>query len=204
MAFTANAVWHQRPLVIFDLEFTAWPGSRERRWSAPGEFREIVQIGAIGLDGDDRETDSFDLLVRPIRNPRLSAYFTELTGITDDMVASRGVDLVEALARFDRFVAGRPLACFGQDLTVLAENCALQGLLDVWRDRPCHRLDRAFAAVRPDLVPGTSSGDLPARLGLAWSARAHDAVSDARALAAALAALAPGKKQGEDPPASQR
>ena len=40
-----------RKLIVFDLEFTAWEGSLARHWLAPGEFKEVVQIGAVRLDG---------------------------------------------------------------------------------------------------------------------------------------------------------
>jgi hypothetical protein len=33
--------------VVADLEYTAWEGALARGWSAPGDFREIVQIGAV-------------------------------------------------------------------------------------------------------------------------------------------------------------
>ncbi len=36
--------------IIFDLEFTAWEGSVAHRWSRPGEFTELVQIGALKID----------------------------------------------------------------------------------------------------------------------------------------------------------
>ena len=69
-------------IVGFDMEWTAWEGSWSRSWSAPGEYREIVQIGAVKLDGGNAlgERDSFDVLVRPPRNPVLSDYFIALTG----------------------------------------------------------------------------------------------------------------------------
>jgi len=46
--------------VVFDTEFTAWKGSRERNWSGPNEHREIVQIAAQQVDGGTlTATDSF-------------------------------------------------------------------------------------------------------------------------------------------------
>ena len=33
-------------ITIFDLEFTAWECSMARHWLTPGEFKEVVQIGA--------------------------------------------------------------------------------------------------------------------------------------------------------------
>jgi hypothetical protein len=47
-------------VVVFDTEFTAWRGSMERNWAGPGEFREIVQIGAVRIDAETlAEAESF-------------------------------------------------------------------------------------------------------------------------------------------------
>ena len=69
-------------IVIFDLEWTAWEGSKERNWTGLGEKREIVQIGAIKLSYDDGLTEigMFDCYVKPQFSPILSDYFTNLTG----------------------------------------------------------------------------------------------------------------------------
>jgi hypothetical protein len=37
-------------IVIFDVEVTTWEGTWERRWSGEGEYREVVQIGAVCAD----------------------------------------------------------------------------------------------------------------------------------------------------------
>ena len=71
-------------IAVFDLEWTTWEGAQARNWSGPGEEREIVEIGAVKLDGRNslREISAFDMLVRPRLNPLLSDYFTGLTGDT--------------------------------------------------------------------------------------------------------------------------
>ena len=55
------------PVVVFDLEWTAWEGSRDRNWSGPKEEREIIEIGAVKIDGANgfAETVRFENLVRP-------------------------------------------------------------------------------------------------------------------------------------------
>src|ERR1700748_1153496 len=88
-------------LTVFDLEFTAWECSMASHWLRPGEFKEVVQIGAVKLDAASFEIiASFDVLVRPRINVDLSPYFENLTGITNGQVADRGVDFPEALVRF--------------------------------------------------------------------------------------------------------
>ena len=68
---------------ILDLEFTAWPGSWQRGWSGPDEWREVVQLGFLIVDGTSFTAlgGGVEAMVRPLRNPVLSDYFTTLTGI---------------------------------------------------------------------------------------------------------------------------
>ena len=50
----------QPKIIIFDTEFTAWEGSLARNWNGPGEYREIIQIGAILVDTQNlQELDFF-------------------------------------------------------------------------------------------------------------------------------------------------
>jgi inhibitor of KinA sporulation pathway (predicted exonuclease) len=79
--------------VLADLEYTSWDGAMARDWGGPGEFREIVQIGAVKVTraGGWHEVDALMVLVRPTLNPVLSDYFTNLTGITDADIARAGV-----------------------------------------------------------------------------------------------------------------
>jgi len=53
-------------ITIFDLEYTAWECSMARHWLVPGEFKEVVQIGAVRLDADTLTVlDELEILVRP-------------------------------------------------------------------------------------------------------------------------------------------
>src|SRR5262249_51013137 len=119
-------------LIIFDLEFTAWEGSLARHWLAPGEFKEVVQIGAVRLGAGDFETpESFNCLLRPRINPRLSDYFENLTGISDRRLSDEGVDFEDAYRRFLAFAGDGVIAAFGRDDLVLDENIRLYGLKDL-------------------------------------------------------------------------
>ncbi|MFH1226806.1 MAG: 3'-5' exonuclease [Planctomycetota bacterium] len=60
-------------LIFFDLEATCWKNNRARQ-SAESE---IIEIGAIKEDGQ-----TFRSFVRPVINPVLTGFCTELTGIT--------------------------------------------------------------------------------------------------------------------------
>jgi DNA polymerase III epsilon subunit-like protein len=63
-------------ITVFDLEYTAWECSMARHWLTPGEFKEVVQIGAVKLDADSFVVQGeFEMLVRPRINSVLSPYF---------------------------------------------------------------------------------------------------------------------------------
>src|SRR5678815_1117158 len=80
-------------ITVFDLEYTAWECSIARRWLAPGEFKEVVQIGAVKLDAESFESQGeFDVLVLPRINSVLSPYFEKLTGITNEKISRHGMD----------------------------------------------------------------------------------------------------------------
>lgn len=111
-----------RTFVLFDLEFTTWPGALEDDWAAPGQLREIVQIGALRLREDFSVAEEYEALVRPVTNPRLSAYFTELTGIDQETVDREGLAPAEALGDFLGFCKGQAVLSYGNDMVVLGEN----------------------------------------------------------------------------------
>ena len=115
-------------IVVFDTEFTAWEGSLERNWSGSNEYREIVEIGAVRVDTREMsERDTFKTYVRPVKNPELSAYFTELTGISQEIVDREGVDYPTAILRFAEWCRDTPIYSWGNDGDVLRENCGLLG-----------------------------------------------------------------------------
>lgn len=173
-------------LVLYDLEFTAWEGSLARGWSLPGEHREIVQIGAVRLDGQSlAETASLDLLIRPRINPVLSDYFVQLTGITNEELALRGKDFAPAYLEFLGFIGACPTGCFGRDDRVLMENLALYELHDLARPPEPFNF-RAWLIERGIKLDGIQSGMVARELGIAFEGRIHNALDDARALAAAF------------------
>ena len=175
-------------LVVLDLEFTAWDGSLARRWTGPGEYREIVQIGAVTLAAEPGfpEIGALERLVRPRINPILSRYFIDLTRISQDQVDDRGVAFPVALDEFAAFIASCPvIVSNGEDFDVIAENCRLCGL-----DFP-FAPDR-FLNISPVLAKlcgvghHVGSGELPGILPDVPQLGAHNALADARMVAQAL------------------
>ncbi len=177
-------------LTVFDLEYTAWECSMARRWLAPGEFKEVVQIGAVKLDADSFAVlAEFDVLVRPRINHKLSPYFESLTGITNARLAREGRDFETAYQRFVDFAGCGPIAAFGRDEQVLEHNLRLYGLTAL-RPLPLfYDLRGWFAALGID-PRGMHSCDLGPALGLPFAGRIHNALDDARSIAGAMAAMA--------------
>ena len=171
---------------VFDLEYTAWDCSMARHWLAPGEFKEVVQIGAVRLDGKSLAVlDEFELLVRPRINPVLSPYFEKLTGITNEDVAARGVDFADAYRCFADFVGDNPITAFGHDERILAENLRLYGIADFSPLPRFWDLRGWFAACNID-PRGLLSCEIAPSLGLPVRGRAHNALDDARSMAASM------------------
>lgn len=183
----ASYVWpDEGAVVVADLEYTSWQGSQERDWSRPNEHREVVQIGAVRLDAGDgfAERDAFEALVRPTVNPELSDYFIQLTGIDNAALAARGVTLEAALIDFAGFTDGAIILSNGADVEVVTESC---GLIDI--ANPLPQADWFDIGPALEVFLGrkrAGSAEIPALLGLPVDGPAHDALADARAIAAGL------------------
>ncbi|WP_326580291.1 exonuclease domain-containing protein [Streptomyces sp. NBC_00481] len=186
--------------VIFDLEFTTWPGAMEQDWSAPGQLREIVQIGALRLSEEYAVVEEYEALVRPVVNPILSPFFTDLTGIEQRTVDRDGLAPARALSDFLAFCQGRPqgrsVLSYGNDMVVLGENI---GWARARGEEIKHNaLAPGFLNIRPWLntvAPTTAaanSGRLWQVLGLPRPAPGdeHSALFDCHSIAAALRHLA--------------
>jgi inhibitor of KinA sporulation pathway (predicted exonuclease) len=178
-----------RHAIVFDLEFTAWPGSMEHRWRRPGEFREVVQIGAVKLDAATlEEIESFNLLAKPRLNPELSPYFEKLTGVTNVRLAQSGIDFADAYRAFVAFANGTPIFSFGRDDRVLVDNLELYGLRAMPPLPPCTNIALWLADHGVD-PRGLHACDIARAAGAAFEGRRHDALDDARSVALGIATL---------------
>ncbi len=182
---------------IFDLEWTAWEGSVERRWQGPGEAKEIVQIGAVRL-ADTREFEELavlDVLVKPRRNPVLSEYFKDLTGIAQRQIDETRTTYVDALEDLQALFDGvTRIWSFGEDQKVLALNCDMNDIT-----MPFNMALFANARlVVAELIGANSttleSGALPNVMGFPRPGGAHDALGDSRCIAEAFRIL---RRQGK-------
>ena len=168
--------------VLFDTEFTAWEGSWQRGWDRPGEYKEIVQIGALIADSATlQEQASFLALVKPVKNPILSEYFITLTGISQESVDREGRSLEEVLTQFRGWMGERHAYSFGGDESVINENCELIGLTSPLVRERFHDVRDVFKEAGTD-VSMLTSGTVTRAFGKEPERRAHDALADARTI----------------------
>jgi DNA polymerase III epsilon subunit-like protein len=174
--------------VVFDLEFTAWEGSMAACWLRPGEFQEIVQIGAVKVDEDFNAGETFALLVCPRINPVLSPYLEGLTGITNEAMRAKGVDLAEAYRAFLAFCGGLPVVAFGRDDLVFIDNLRLYGMSDAPPLPPYFNVKAWMEELGID-TRGLHACDVAPSVGVPFSGHRHNGLDDALSVAAGIAAL---------------
>ncbi|HER25500.1 MAG TPA: exonuclease domain-containing protein [Rhodospirillales bacterium] len=173
-------------IVVFDLEFTAWPGSAARLWSGPGEHPEIIQIGAVKARtiGGMTETGNMNRYVRPSINPVLSDYIIGLTGIHQSDIDDKSVPFANAMKEFGAFIGDDTgqIICHGSDLDVLIQNCELNNTPFLLDDKNFVNIRPYFHAALGCPEEAVYSCDLAEAFGLENEEKHHDALGDSRAV----------------------
>lgn len=183
--------------VVFDCEFLCLEGSQRRFWCAAIDPDPVIaQIGAvrIALEGGFDILDTFRAFVRPAdrhgRRYELDAFFTQLTGITEDDIERDGVPISDALAAFDRFAAGQRCWSWGKDeLNMVAISCYVAG---VPMPIPATRFDNAVKLVLAAGMPVEDIGRTPSNKLVEYFGvehpplRGHDALDDALSVSYAV------------------
>jgi 3'-5' exoribonuclease 1 len=67
--------------IIYDIECTCWD------WRPANCLQEVIEIGAVLLDDYGDELEQFSSFVKPVINPVISHFCTNLTGIEQHHVA---------------------------------------------------------------------------------------------------------------------
>lgn len=175
--------------VILDTEYTAWEGSKARNWRGPGEFRELVEIAAIRVEaGTLVELEHFRRLVRPRINRTLSAYFSRLTGISQQDVDSSGADAAEAIMEFSAWSGSDRIFCFGADGDVIRENLTLYSLSPALLPSKVGDIRSVFRGHGVEMA-GLSSGNCTRAFGHEPRLEAHSGLNDVRTILEALRLL---------------
>lgn len=176
-------------VILFDLEYTAWEGSQERNWSGDNEFREVVQIGAIKIETETfTELDSFSWFVKPLKNPTLSKYFKDLTGVNQEQVDLEGVKLESMLDNFKKWCGTLPIYSFGGDEGVLKENIQLLGIdfsFQAFNFNDVRELFNKYGVNAEDYMSST----ITEAFGVKSPYKGHDALNDSRTIALGLKLL---------------
>ena len=121
-----------RHYLVIDLEATTDDGDDDAR-SVPRDEMETIEIGAVLVRANTLAVEAeFQTFVRPARHPVLTPFCTELTGITQTMLAGAPAfpEAMEALRQ--AMLAGRWGVVWGSwglfDDTQLRRDCAFHGL----------------------------------------------------------------------------
>ena len=109
--------------VVVDLEWNQAMSSKSSVFNKlPIHLRgEIIEIGAVKLDGNMRPTEEFTIDVRPVYFRRMHYKVKKITGFDKDRLA-HGVSFPEALEQFR--------AWCGEDVTFLTWGCDDQGIVE--------------------------------------------------------------------------
>lgn len=104
--------------VILDMEWDSVYHKLHKRF-----INQILQIGAVKLDENFNITDIFDVTVKSSVSNRVSSRFTELTGITKDMILG-GVPLNDAVKQYNNWLGDNTVTITwsNSDLYTIAEN----------------------------------------------------------------------------------
>lgn len=123
--------------VIFDTEYTSWKGCQENGWIG-NQKKEIVQISALKVSDTLDVIAQFTSLCKPVINPVLSDYFTNLTRITNAQIEKQGKSFKDVFNDFIAFVGNNICYSHGwgadyfdqADGKIIKENINLYGLFE--------------------------------------------------------------------------
>lgn len=191
-------------IIIYDTEYLAVEGSNKRNWKGMDDpHRIVVQIAAArlwipaqGSPRDMKKIREFCAIVKPRDEYGdeipLDPYFINLTGISQEDVDVRGIELSAALYLFKRFSERCPIYSYGHDhLAALLPSCYISGIALPFSPRRFRDVRRVFrqAGVPEDVIYGNSSGAIARALGAHFEGKIHDAMDDVRSIFAALQLL---------------
>ena len=176
-------------IILYDTEYTSWEGAQARKWSGPNEYKEIVEIGAVLVETEKfSELGEFLVHVKPVKNPVLSKYFMDLTGISQEIVDREGIDYPAAIRRFAEWCGGYDAYSYGYDYAVLEENAGLLKIpfsLDAKHFFNIKDVFKKFGIPADDYISST----IVRAFGIEPVRRGHDAANDARTIVDGLRAL---------------
>ena len=165
--------------LVVDLEATC-----DDRGSSPREDSEIIEIGAVLVeDATWRAVGEFQMFVRPVVHPKLTAFCTELTTITQADVDG-APPFAAVAARLAAFGAGTVFCSWGNyDRNQLAMDARRHGIAPPLGPEHINVKER-FAQVAGERKRGNR--DALSRVGLQATGTHHRGIDDARNIARLL------------------
>jgi inhibitor of KinA sporulation pathway (predicted exonuclease) len=91
-------------IVVCDLEATCWEDGETQTI----DRMEIIEIGCLLTDFEGNEIDEFECFVRPVQNPVLTEFCTELTKIKQADV-DNAPEFCDAMKTLDNWLGGRSI-----------------------------------------------------------------------------------------------
>lgn len=177
------------PIIFTDSEYTTFGPSWEAGWTEAHHHKEIYQVAAVKIvDHSWQEVECLEMIVRPTFNPVLTAYSTNLTGVSQDRIEQEGLSFEVALDKFVSFCGDNPIATMDGDWFVWQENCRLNGLPFPFREQPFIRICELLAGWGIERSK-YSSGTLYKAAGLDMDGHVHDALHDVRSLSQSVGVL---------------
>lgn len=162
--------------IIYDLEATCW----ENR---PTNYeQEIIEIGAVMLNGYGEALGTFNRFVRPILHPDLSFYCKNLTNI-DQAVINRASDFQTVIEEFqdwaEVFYEDYLLCAWGSfDEKILRKDCILHDVETDWLEEKCLNIKRQFQEIKRLRQPWGLKKAVE-KSGFEFEGEPHRAINDA-------------------------
>lgn len=170
-------------ILIIDLEATCWDGRPPQ-----GQESEIIEIGVCILDTKTGEISKNEgILVRP-QYSKVSAFCTELTSITKEMLDEKGVLLEDALdiLRVEYDSEDTTWASYGNyDLNMLQSQCR-RFRVDYPLDNDHINVKTLFGEVHPTIRKSVGMSRALGELGFPLEGTHHRGVDDAKNIAKIL------------------
>ena len=171
------------PILVIDLEATCWESNTPEGEPQSIHNMEIIEIGCALTNRLGIVLDTRSFLVRPVRQPLLSAFCTELTHITQAMV-DKAQPLPRAIAQMNDWLDGAGpdlLWCSwgNYDLNHLTAQCALDNVDSRLLHLPHLNLKKAWRRTTKQRKQ-TSLASAMDFHGLTFDGQPHRGIDDAR------------------------
>ncbi len=172
--------------LVIDVEATC-----DDAGAVPGPEMEIIEVGALFVDGDSlAPLEEFQTFVRPVRHPRLTAFCTQLTTITQAMVdaAPAFPEAMAALSARIHAHGGPPQVLFASwgayDRSQFEQDCRYHSV--AWPFGPDHLNLKAQFSERRGSSRRFGMAQALRVVGLPLAGTHHRGIDDARNIARLL------------------